>query len=192
MQFQSIDAFEDWLVGDISKRIMVAKERVLMARLDGAAPATGISAVSAVAIAQANVLSGNSVTYTDAVIRSIMAKIDEGGQVVCYANRSTIFNGLAGIEDGQGAKAFITSPMADPTVAGVIYGAQVKADPNLADNVAYFIVKGALKANSFAPLEVFPTKEAKTANTIYTGTEIFDGGLENPLAAVKVTFKAGE
>ena len=195
MQFQSIDAFEDWLIGDISKRIMVAKERVLMARLDGSAPATGISAVSAVAIAQANVLSGNSVTYTDAVIRSIMAKIDEGGQVVCYANRSTIFNGLAGIEDGQGAKAFITSPMADPTVAGVIYGAQVKADPNLSDNVAYFIVKGALKANSFAPLEVFPTKEAKTANTIYTGTEIFDGGLENPLAAVKVTlvtFKAGE
>lgn len=192
MQFQSIDAFEDWLIGDISKRIMVAKERVLMARLDGSAPATGISAVSAVAIAQANVLSGNSVTYTDAVIRSIMAKIDEGGQVVCYANRSTIFNGFAGIEDGQGAKAFITSPMADPTVAGVIYGAQVKADPNLSDNIAYFIVKGALKANSFAPLEVFPTKEAKTANTIYTGTEIFDGGLENPLAAVKVTFKAGE
>lgn len=192
MQFQSIDAFEDWLIGDISKRIMVAKERVLMARLDGSAPATGISAVSAVAIAQANVLSGNSVTYTDAVIRSIMAKIDEGGQVVCYANRSTIFNGFAGIEDGQGAKAFIASPMADPTVAGVIYGAQVKADPNLSDNVAYFIVKGALKANIFAPLEVFPTKEAKTANTIYTGTEIFDGGLENPLAAVKVTFKAGE
>ncbi len=186
MQFQSIDSFENWLVGDISKRILVAKENVLMKRLDGSAPATGIAAVSAVAIADANVLTNQ--VYDDATIRAIMAKIDEAGQVVVYANRATIFNGLAGIEDGQGAKAFITSPQADPTVAGVLYGAVVKPDPNLADNVAYFIVRGAVKANAYAPLEIFPTKEAKTANTIYTGTEIFDGGLENPLAAVKVTF----
>lgn len=188
MQFQSIDAFEDWLVGDISKRILVAKEKVLMARLDGAAPATGIAAVSEVAIDSANVMTGAKVVYDDKTIRSIMAKIDEAGQVVVYANRATIFNGFAGIDDGAGHKAFIPSPMSDPTVAGVLYGATVKPDPNLADNVAYFVVKGALKANSFAPLEVFATKEAKTANTIYTGTEIFDGGLENPLAAVKATF----
>lgn len=188
MQFQSIDAFEDWLVEDISKRIMVAKESVIIARLDGTAPATGESVNANVKIDSGNVLSGNTYTYTDAVIRQIMAKIEEPGQVVVYANRYTIFNGLAGIEDGAGHKAFITTPQDDPTVKGVIYGAVVKEDINLANNVAYFGVRGAVKANNFAPLEITPAIEPKTANRIFTGSEIFDAGLENPKAFVKVTF----
>lgn len=192
MQFQSIDAFEDWLVEDISKRITVAKERVIIARLDGSAPATGESVNANVKIDAGNVMSGNTVTYSDAVIRSIMAKIDEPGQVVVYANRYTIFNGLAGIEDGAGHKAFIMTPQDDPTIKGVIYGAVVKEDVNLANNVAYFGVRGAVKANNFAPLEVTPAIEPKTANRIFTGSEIFDAGLENPKAFVKATFTEGE
>lgn len=188
MKFQSIDAFESWLVADLSKRIMVAKEKVLLARLDGTTPGAGTAAPK-VAIAAANVLTGKA--YDDATIRNIMALIDEPGQVVVYANRKTIFNGLTGIKDGDGQKAYIDNPQVDPTTAGVLYGAVVKVDSNLADNVAYFGVRGSLMANSFAPLEVFPTTEAKTANIIYTGTEIFDGGLTNPTAFVKVTF-AGE
>ena len=192
MQFQSIDAFEDWLVEDISKRITVAKEKVIIARLDGTAPATGESVNANVKIDAGNVMSGNTVTYSDAVIRSIMAKIDEPGQVVVYANRYTIFNGLAGIEDGAGHKAFIMTPQDDPTIKGVIYGAVVKEDVNLANNVAYFGVRGAVKANNFAPLEVTPAIEPKTANRIFTGSEIFDAGLENPKAFVKATFTEGE
>ena len=189
MEFQSIEAFEDWLVSDIAKRIMVAKEKVILARLDGSAPSAGDSANNAVKIDSGNVLTGQQ--YTDAVIRSIMALIDEPGQVVVYANRYTIFNGLAGITDGAGHKAFINTPQEDPTVKGVIYGAQVKEDVNLANNVAYFGVKGAVKANNFAPLEIVETIEAKTANRIFTGSEIFDAGLENPKAFVKVTFTTG-
>lgn len=192
MQFQSIDAFEDWLVEDISKRITVAKEKVIIARLDGTAPATGESVNANVKIDAGNIMSGNTVTYSDAVIRSIMAKIDEPGQVVVYANRYTIFNGLAGIEDGAGHKAFIMTPQDDPTIKGVIYGAVVKEDVNLANNVAYFGVRGAVKANNFAPLEVTPAIEPKTANRIFTGSEIFDAGLENPKAFVKATFTEGE
>lgn len=188
MKFQSIDAFEGWLVNDISKRIFVAKEKVILARLDGTAPATGISANNKVKIAAANVLSDEE--YSDVAIRGILALIDEPGQVVCYANRATIFNGLAGINDGAGHKAFIQTPMDDPLTKGMIYGAKVKEDVNLEDNVAYFGVAGAIKANSFAPTEVFQTIEAKTANIIYTGTEVFDAGLANPKAFVKVTFAA--
>ena len=117
-----------------------------------------------------------------------MAKIDENGQVAVYANRNTIYNGFAGIETTDGKKAFIESAQVDPVIKGVMYGAVIKVDANLADNVAYFGVVGALKGNEFAPLEIFPTVEAKTANTIFTGTEIFDGGLENPKAFVKATF----
>lgn len=192
MQFQSIEAFEDWLVEDISKRIMVAKERAITARLDGTAPATGESVNANVKIDAGNVLSGATIVYDDKTIRSIMAKIDEPGQVVVYANRYTIFNGIAGIEDGAGHKAFIVTPQDDPTVKGVIYGAVVKEDVNLANNVAYFGVKGAVKANNFAPLEITPAIEPKTANRIFTGSEIFDAGLENPKAFVKATFTEGE
>lgn len=186
MKFQSIDAFENWLVSDLSKRIMVAKEKVLLARLDGTSPGASTSAVQKVAIDSANVLKDQA--YDDKTIRKIMALIDEPGQVVIYANRSTIYNGLAGIKTEDGKKAYIDNAQVDPTVKGILYGAVVKSDVNIPNNVAYFGVKGSIIANSFAPLEVFPTTEAKTANVVYTGTEIFDGGLGNPKAFVKVTF----
>lgn len=189
MRFMSIDSFESWLVADIAKRIAVAKEKALIARLDGTAPASGISVNNDVKIDAGNVLTDQP--YTDAAIRAIMAKIDENGQVVVYANRNTIYNGFAGIETGDKKKAFIESAMVDPIIKGVMYGAVIKVDANLADNVAYFGVQGSLKGNTFAPLEIFPTVEAKTANTIFTGTEVFDGGLANPKAFVKATFSGG-
>ena len=165
MQFQSVDAFEDWLVADISKRIAVAEEAVARARLDGTAPATGETANANVKINASNVLTANS---------------------------QTIWNGLAGIVDADNKKIMIPNGMVDPVVQGRIYGASVKKDSNLAANVAYFGVKGALKANKFGPMEVFPTREAKTGNMIYTGVETFDAGLENDKAFVKVTFTTGQ
>lgn len=190
MQFQSIDAFEDWLVADIAKRIMVKKEGVIHARLDGSAPSASDAANNSVKIASGNILTGQQ--YTDATIRSILAKINEPGQVVIYANRYTIYNGLMGIKDTNDRPLFINSTvMDDPTVKGTVYGAQVKEDVNLANNVAYFGVKGAIKGNNFAPLEITPAIEPKTANRIWTGSEIFDAGLENPESFVKVTFTMG-
>lgn len=190
MKFQSIDSFESWLVADISKRIAVAKEKVLMTRLDGGDPLGGTTYNTDVAIDSTNNVLSNQ-PYTDAAIRNIMSLIDENGQVVVYANRKTIYNGFAGIETGDGKKAFIESAMVDPTIKGVMYGAVVKVDANVPADTAYFGVKGALKGNDYAPLEIFPTVEAKTANIIFTGTEVFDGGLENPKAFVKATFAAG-
>lgn len=190
MQFQSIDAFEDWLVSDIYRRIMVAKEAVIRARLDGSAPSASDAANNGVKIASGNVLTGQQ--YTDAVIRSILAKINEPGQVVVYANRYTIYNGLMSIKDTNDRPLFINSTVTDdPMIKGSIYGAAVKEDVNLSNNVAYFGVKGAIHANNFAPLEVTPAIEPKTANRIWTGSEIFDAGLENPEAFVKVTFTTG-
>ena len=184
MQFQSIDAFADWLVGDLSKRIMVAKERVILARLDGSAPATGFSANSDVAIADENKLTDKA--YSEATIREARSLIDENGKVVIYANNKTIWMGLAGIQDLTGRPMFQSAQ--DDAYAGILYGARVKEDSNLADDVAYFGVVGSLKCNDFAPLEIFPAIEPKTANRIFTGTEIFDAGLENPKAWVKVNF----
>ena len=185
MTFQSIDAFEDWLVADISKRIAVAKEKTAIARLDGSAPAGG-SANAKVQIDSGNILT--DMPATDATLRHIMSLIDEDGEVVIYANSSTIWDTLAGITDAEGKKVMIPNSMVDPVVQGRIYGASIKKDSNLSDGVAYFGVKGSLKTNEFGPMEIFPAIEPKTANRIYTGIVTFDAGLENTVAFVKVTF----
>ena len=185
MQFQSIDAFESWLVAHLGKRIRVAKERLIIARLDGTAPEGGSEEASA-KIDAGNVLTAQK--YTDEAIRGIFAKLHPAGERVVYANNNTIWANLVGIVDGDNRKLFVPDSMGDPTVQGRIYGAKVKADPNLADNVVYVGVKGQILANNFDDLFVFSTIEPKTANTITTGYSLFDAGLQDPKGFVKATF----
>ena len=91
----------------------------------------------------------------------------------------------------DGRKLFVPNSMDDPIVTGRIYGATVKLDNNLADNVAYFGVRGKLLANNFDDMRVLTSVEPKTLNQITTAGSIFDAGLENPKSYVKATFKAG-
>jgi HK97 family phage major capsid protein len=179
MQWQSIDAFEAWLTSHIAKRIAVAKDAQIRARLD--AVATGIAA--------ANVLTAQ--TYAEATVRAILAKIKEAGTKVWYANTNTIWNGLAGIQDGNDRPLFVPSTTdSDPTVQGRIYGGAVKVDENLADNVVYVGVPASILANDFEDLFMQNSIDPKTFKTIIAGYSLFDAGLENPLAMVKATFTA--
>ena len=177
MQWQSIDAFEAWLTDHIAKRIAVAKEAQIRARLD--AVATGIAA--------ANVLTAQ--TYAEGTIRAILAKIKQSGTKVWYANTNTIWNGLAGIQDGNDRPLFVPSTLdSDPTIQGRIYGGSVKVDENLADNVVYVGVPASILANDFEALFMNNAIDPKTFKTIIAGYSLFDAGLENPLAFVKATF----
>lgn len=187
MQFQSIDAFESWLVQHLGKRIRVAKERLIIARLDGTAPEGG-SAEASAKIDADNVLTGQS--YTDEAIRGILAKLHPAGERVIYANNNTIWAHLVGIVDGDNRKLFVPDSMGDPITAGRIYGAKIKVDPNLADNVIYAGVKGQILANEFDELYVYSVTEPKTANTITTAYSLFDAGLQDPKGFVKATFTA--
>lgn len=136
MKFMSIDAFEKWLTEDIAKRIGVAKEKVLIARLTGVAPKAGIAVNADVAIATENKLT--NVDCDDKTIRKIMGQLDGSGQSVVYANRYTIYNKFAAIEDKSGKKMFIESAQVDPTIKGVMYGAVIKLDPQIPNDVAIF------------------------------------------------------
>lgn len=186
MKFKSIDAFESWLVNELAARIAVAKNRVIRNRLDGAAPAGG-SAVANAGIAAANILTGQS--YTDAAIRGMFALLKGNGERVVYANNKTIWNNLAGIEDGNHVKLFVPNSMVDPIVAGRIYGASVKVDNEIADNVVYLGTKGAVLANDYDELTILNAIEPKTANEIKTAYALFDAGLKNPESFVKATFR---
>ena len=178
MEFQSIDAFEDWLVDHLAKRIAVAKEKHIISRLDN----------TTYGIAAANKLTAQ--TYDDATIRKIRGLIRGKGVVKVYANRATIWNGLAGITEEDGSKCFIKNSMVDPECEGLLYGAPVRTDENLPDNVAYFLIPASILANNFDNLAVARDTDVTSWVTTIGGYSLFDAGLEDPLAGVKVTFTA--
>lgn len=178
MEIQSIDAFETWLTQHLADRIRVAKEKRTIEQLDN----------TTYGIAEANKLDG---TLTDAEVRKIFGQIKADGMKVVYANNFTIWNVIAGIEDDMGQKLFLPNTMSDPIVAGRVYGAEVKVDETLADNVIYVGVPKKLLANDFDALEIVPQIEPKTLNRIFTGYALFDAGLEDPAAFVKYTHSAG-
>ena len=177
MKWQSISAFEDWIVTHIAERIGVAKEARILSQLGDAT----------YGIAAANVATG--VEATDANIRAKLGLVRGTGAKVLYANAYTIWNILAGINDGAGNKAFIPSPQADPVTKGVVYGYTVKEDNNLADKVIYAGAPSKILANNFEDLLINREMDPKTFEDIVAGYSLFDAGLENPLAFVKVTFQ---
>lgn len=178
MQWQSIDAFEDWLVQHLSRRIANAKEVRIIAQLNDTTP--GIAA-------------GNKIarTYTDGAIREALAMITEPGACVWYANRKTIFSGLAGIKDKNGRPLFLNATTTDnPATAGRIYGGIVRIDENIPDDVAFVGVPTALLANDFETLFIGRDTDMTTFVTTIGGYSLFDAGLENPTAFVKITFSS--
>ena len=177
MKWQSISAFEDWIVTHIADRIGVAKEGIILSKLVDAT----------YGIAAANI--GTGVEASDANIRAWSAKIKGKGQRVVYANAYTIWNILAGINDGAGHKAFIPSPMADPITQGVMYGCIVKLDDNLADKVMLAGIPKKILANNFEELFIQRAIHPKTFVETIAGYSLFDAGLEDPRAFVKVTFQ---
>lgn len=177
MKWMSIDAFENWVVEHLSKRIAVAKESKIITALND----------TTIGIASGNVVA--TAKYEDADVRSILAKIKELGAKVWYANSNTIFNGLAGIQDNNGRPLFLASTEdSDPLVAGRIYGGKVKLDENIGDNVAYVGVPASILANDFEKLFINAAIDPKTFKEVVGGYSLFGAGLENPLAFVKVTF----
>ena len=178
MQWQSITAFEDWLVQHLSKRIAVAKDGRIISQLNDTTP---------------GIASGNKIarTYTDNAVREALAMITESGQVVWYANAKTIYNGLAGIKDNNGRPLFLQSTVTDdPKIKGRIYGGIVKEDANIPDNVVYVGVPRSILANDFEALFIGRQTDMTTFVTTIGGYSLFDAGLENPTAFVKITFTA--
>lgn len=186
MKWQSIDAFQSWVVKHIAERIAVAKEKRIISQLND----------NTYGIDSNNVITGTAgspINYTDDQIRAVLSLIKEAGAVVWYANQSTIYSGLTAIKDQVGRPLFMDAVTSDdPLVKGRIYGGVVKQDENLSNNVVYVGVPKSILANDFEELFIYSDIESKTVNNIITGYSLFDAGLENPLAFVKITFYPGE
>lgn len=179
MQFQSISAFENWVVSHLAARIRVAKENYILEQL--ATTTAGMDA-------------GNKVTgtaLTDDEIRKVFALLRGTGARVLYANNNFIWNTLAGVKDEDGNKLFQPSSMVDPIIEGRVYGSAVKKDENIPDDTFYVGYPKSIIANEFIAFDITPQIEAKTLNRIFVGYSLFDAGLEDPKAFAKWS-KAGE
>lgn len=175
MQIQSVDAFYTWVTTHLANRIRAAKERLILTRLDNA---------------EVGMAAGNKITVAaldDATVLKAMGLILSGGAKSIYANNATIWNVIAKLTGEDGTKLFIPNSMSDPIVAGRVYGATVKEDTEIADNVIYIGVGQFILTNDFDQLEIVPSVEPKTLKRIVTGYSLFDAGLEHPQAFVKIT-----
>ena len=72
---------------------------------------------------------------------------------------------------------------------GVVYGYTVKEDNNLSDKVILAGAPSKILSNNFEDLFINRGVDPRTLEEIITGYSLFDAGLENPLAFVKVTFQ---
>lgn len=176
MSFQSIEAFENWIVDHLAKRIAVAKENRIIAQLN----------TTAYGIGSENVLTSQS--YTEATMRAILAKIKGTGQKIFYASSATIWNSLFGIQDANLRPIFVPDSTSDPLVQGRIYGALVKQNDNIPDDVIYAGISKQILANDFDALTTGRDVNIKTWVTTISGYSLFDAGLENPLSFVKASF----
>lgn len=179
MQFQSISAFEDWIVTHLAARIRVAKEEYLIGQLDD--PSVGIDS--------ANIVQGTALT--DEEIRNVLGLLNGTGIRVLYANSNMIWNTIAGLTDEGGDKLFIPNSMADPVIEGRVYGTLVKKDSNVPDDTFYVGYPNKLLSNNFIDFDVTPQIEPKTLNRIFVGYSLFDGGLEDPKAFAKWSKSGG-
>lgn len=177
MQIQSIEAFATWISTNLAERIRAAKERLIIVRLED--EAVGIAAGNKPAAA----------ALSDDLVRSAFALLDANGVRSVYANSATIWNKIAGLTNEKGEKLFVPNSMEDPVVQGRIYGAAVKLDTEVPDNVVYIGVGKSILTNDFDELEVVPSVEPKTLKRIYTGYSLFDAGLSNPKAFAKLTLQ---
>lgn len=174
MEFQSIDAFRNWVLTHIAARIRVAKETYILGQL---------AKSSTVGIATTNILTAASLT--DAEMRKCLGLLRGSGTRVLYANSDFIWNTIAGLENESGEKLFIPSPMSDPLVEGRIYGTLVKRDSNIPDDTFYVGYPNKILSNEFVLFDITPQIEDKTLNRIFVGYSLFDAGLEDPEAFVK-------
>lgn len=182
MEIQSIDAFRAWLTREIADRMKVAAEKLCYKRL-GEGTDTGAKA----GIVAENKLSG---TLDDAEVRKCFSLLYGDGTRAVYANQFTIWNVIADVTTEDGKKAFIPNAMEDPIIQGRIYGAPVKKDDTLADNVVWFGYPKTLQVNDFEQVNIMDDVDVKSRKHVYSGYALVDAGLRKPKGFVQYTHTA--
>lgn len=173
MQRMSIDAFEQYLVNEIS------------ASMGDAMAADVISQIGTDMTSGNKVDSAAASTLTFKEIATLSGKLKRVGAVTVYATRATIYNYLVGMVDTTGRPIF--QPSAQAGQEGTVLGARIKVEDAVADNVLLIGDPKKLVYNMVQDIMVESDKDIKNHVVTYSGYARGQGALIDPDAFAQLT-----
>lgn len=166
MQRMSMDAFEQYLVNEISLSMGDAMAADVIAKIE-----TDMTSGNKVNSAAAN-------TLTFKEIATLFGKLKRVGAVTVYATRATIYNYLVGMVDTTGRPIF--QPSAQAGQEGTILGARIKVEDAVADNVLLIGDPKKFVYNMVQDIMVESDRDIKKHVTTYSGYARGEGALIDP------------
>jgi HK97 family phage major capsid protein len=178
MRIQSMEGFEAFLVGELSREMGEAMNLHVIDAVDDD-------------MALGNKLTPATLEAAD--IREAFGLLKGGkGARVVYANGATIWNDIASVVDEDGNEKFIADSMnSDPSTQGRIYGSAVKLDDTIDDDVIFVGYPAQVKANTFqAPNVLADMPDVTTREMVYGGYALFEARLGDTRSWAKITITA--
>lgn len=173
MQRMSMDAFEQYLVNEISLSMGDAMAADVISQI-GKDMTGGNKVNSAVA---------NTVTFKE--LATLFGMLKRVGTVTVYATRATIYNYLVGMVDTTGRPIF--QPSAQAGQEGVVLGATIKVEDAVVDNAILIGDPKKFVYNMVQDIMVESDKDIKKHVTTYSGYARGEGSLIDPDTFAQMT-----
>ena len=184
MMIQSMDSFKTYITREVSGRLGVAANGIVIARLGD--ETLGMAAANKIAAATAGTLAKADFMKAFGLLKTYGNAVPKGMRV--YANQQTIWNQIASIEDANKRAYFVNEKDEDPTVQGKIFGSKVKLEDGLADGVILVGYPDLFRSNLFDGPTVEAVKLTDGSwNTAIDGYMLYDGGLAVPEGFSQIT-----
>lgn len=183
MSVQSVDAFEQYLINEISARVAVAANVFAHGRLDDAT--LGIDAANKVSAAKAGTLTKADLTKALSLLKTFSNPVPKG--CIIYANSDVVWNHIAMIEDKAGRSYFVDEKSDDPAVQGRIFGRTVKQDDACASGIILLGYPDLVKGNTFDGVDVSGyIATDSTQKHCFDGYLLYDCGVGVPQGFVQL------
>ena len=189
----SIDAFEAYLVDELTANVMGTIAHGIVNGDNSTYPVKGLASITWVTSAgsskNAVTWTGSSntkLTYTDILDAVALLKRGYANGAVFAVNNKTLYSAIYDLKDGNNRPLFIQDPQSDKV--GKILGFEVVVDDNIADNEIYFGNFRYLGYNLVDGIAVEASSQSsfKSGRIDYRGMAIADVQVLVPDAFVKL------
>ena len=173
MERMSIDAFEQYLINEISASLGDALADDVISQIG--TDMTGGNKVNSAA--------NDTLNFKE--LAALFGKLKRVNTVSVYATRATIYNYLVGMVDTTGRPIF--QPSAQAGQEGVILGAQIKVEDSVADNVILVGDARKVNYNMVQDIMIESDRDIKKHVTTYSGYARGSGALIDPDSFAQLT-----
>lgn len=179
----AIDAFETYIVDEITKRIEKAMaNEIITAIKDENNNSNG----KGLGLASTNIIEAEEGLTVSKILEALGALKDVGTTYV-YANRADVYGSIAKLENKNQTVNFITN--LNEGIKGNLLGNGIKQEDALAKNEILILDPKQFVWNNVSQLEILRDRDVKTGDYTIAGHLLGSGGLENIYAGalIKVT-----